>query len=75
MHKKDISTRNEKTHLKIDMLRLRLSLKDCFKLQSAYTEFNVSPLNEITKCFTECKEFLISAQNLLFAQTYCFGQG
>ena len=65
MHEKDISTRNGKTHPKIDILCLRLSLKDCFKLQSAHTKFIMSPLNEITKCFVGLKEFLMSAQKLV----------
>ena len=65
MHEKDISTRNGRTHLKIDMLHLRLSLKDCFKLQSAHTKFIMSPLNEIPKCFVGLKEFLMSAQKLV----------
>ena len=65
MHEKNISARNGKTHPKIDILCLRLSLKDCFKLQSAHTKFIMSPLNEITKCFVGLKEFLMSAQKLV----------
>ena len=65
MHEKDISKRNGKPHLKIDQLCLSLSMKDCFKLQSAPTNFIVRPLNKITKCFAECKEFFMSAQKFV----------
>ena len=72
MHENDISKRNGKTHLKIDQLRLRYFMKDCFKLQRAPTNIIVRPLNKIIKCFAECKEFLMSAQKLKIDENIYF---
>ena len=47
-------------------------MKDCFKLQSAPTNFIVRPLNKITKCFAECKEFLMSAQKFVIDENIHF---
>ena len=72
MHEKDISKRNGKPHLKIDQLCLRLSMKDCFKLQRAPTNLIVRPLNKMTKSFAECNEFLMSAKELIIDENIYF---